>query len=325
MKGRWTTVSPLAQLILFAAINPLMQNIAPGQEPADAPPAGQANWSQDLAAWRTQRDAQIAGPDGWLTLIGMEWLKPGVNSIGAAADNTIKLRSKAPDHIGLLTVIGKPQGPRTVQLLAPAGGFPADLKIDGNPAREGALTVEGARPSTISLHGLTMSILSRGGRYVLRIKDADSPARSTFKGLNWYAPDTKFRVSALWTPYKPARIEKIPTGIGTTLDLPAPGVAEFMLGHRTMRLEPVIEPGAEGTLFFILRDETGKSATDETARYLHTGLPNHGLGENGLLTLDFNRLENPACAYTPYANCPQPPPQNRLPIALEAGEKRYSH
>jgi hypothetical protein len=302
-----------------------MQNFAAAQEPAPLARADDAHWSQDLAAWRTQREAQIAAPDGWLTLIGMEWLKPGVNTIGTAADNTIKLRAQAPEHIGLLTVIGKPQGPMTIQLLAPSGGFPADLKIDGNPAREGALTVKGAKPSTISWHGLAMVVLSRGGRYVLRIKDADTPARSAFKALNWYAPDAHFRIAALWIPYKPARIEKIPTGIGTTLDLPAPGVAEFMIGDRTIRLEPVIEPGAEGTLFFILRDDTSKTATYETARYLHTGLPNHGLGENGLLTLDFNRLENPPCAYTPYANCPGPPPQNRLPVALDAGEKRYAH
>jgi hypothetical protein len=52
-------------------------------------------------------------------------------------------------------------------------------------------------------------------------------------------------------------------------------------------------------------------------------LPDHGLDQPGSLTLDFNRLENPPCAYTVYATCPLPPVQNRLTVALQAGEKRY--
>ncbi len=113
--------------------------------------------------------------------------------------------------------------------------------------------------------------------------------------------------------------------IGTTLELTAPGIAEFTLGDKTLRLEPVIEPGEKDVLFFILRDETSRTTTYQAARFLHTGLPDHGLDQPGLLTLDFNKLENPPCAYTPYATCPLPPEQNRLPVALEAGEQRYAH
>lgn len=86
-----------------------------------------------------------------------------------------------------------------------------------------------------------------------------------------------------------------------------------------------MEAGEAGTLFFILRDTTSQTTTYGAARFLHTGLPDHGLGQPGELTLDFNRLENPPCAYTPYATCPLPPEQNQLPVALEAGEERYGH
>ena len=57
---------------------------------------------------------------------------------------------------------------------------------------------------------------------------------------------------------------------------------------------------------------------------LNAGLPDHGLGQPGSITLDFNRLYNPPCAYTSFATCPLPPIKNRLPVALEAGEKRYT-
>jgi hypothetical protein len=116
-----------------------------------------------------------------------------------------------------------------------------------------------------------------------------------------------------------------PTVIGTVLSLPSPGVAEFTLDGKTLRLEPVIEGDDQSILFFILRDQTSQTTTYEAARFLHTGLPDHGLARPGLLELDFNKLENPPCAYTPYATCPLPPEQNRLPIPIPAGEQRYPH
>ena len=310
------------QLFLFSlAIFPASATLsaqsatATGQGTAEA-----AQWRQDLADWRAQREQELAAPDGWLTLVSLQWLKPGINSLGSGEGNQLKLAASAPDHVGLITVSGK-----TVQLLAPNGGFPPDLKIDGNPAREGLLTTEGGKPSMIVWHSLTMLVLERGGRYVLRVKDADAQARTGFHGLNWYAPDPHFRVTASWKPFVPPHVEKIPTVIGTTLDLPAPGIAAFTLNGRALSLEPVLEAGESQTLFFILRDATSKTTTYQAARFLHTGLPDHGLDQPGMLVLDFNRLENPPCAYTPYATCPLPPEQNRLPVPLEAGEERYAH
>jgi len=297
---------------------------APDQPAAvQAAPSDNTQWRQDLAAWRTQREHELAAPDGWLTLVGLEWLKPGVNSVGAASDNKILLHGQAPAHVGLFTVSGKP-GSELVQLLSPAGGFPPELTLDGQPAREGPLSVNNLKPSTLAWHGLTLVVLPRAGRFVLRIKDANSPIRTAFHGLNWYAPNPAFRVTARWIPLTPPRLEEIPTVLGNTLKLPAPGVAEFTLGGQTLTLEPVIEGGESGTLFFILRDPTSATTTYQAARFLHTGLPDHGLSQPGQLVLDFNRLENPPCAYTIYATCPLPPDQNRLQVALEAGERRYA-
>jgi len=298
---------------------------------ASASPAdGSAQWRQDLLAWRTQREHELAAPDGWLTLAGLEWLKPGVNSFGAAADNQIRIHVRVPDHLGLLTVSGKPAGSqpanaRVVQLLAPREGFPPEFKVDGGPAREGPLTVDGAKPSILTWRGVSMVVLGRGDRFVLRIKDAGSPTRLGFNGLHWYEPDPRYRITARWIPFTSAHIEKIPTVIGTTLNLPAPGIAEFKFEGKILRLEPVIEAGDADELFFILRDATSQTATYEGGRFLHSGLPDHGLAQPGLLTLDFNQLYNPPCAYTPYATCPLPPEQNRLAVLIEAGEKRYPH
>jgi uncharacterized protein len=281
--------------------------------------SAESEWRQDLATWRVRREKAIDAPDGWLAVVGMEWLKAGINSVGAADGNQIQLHAQGPDHIGLLTVSGK-----TVQLLAPSGGFPSDLTIDGKPAREGTLTVEGSMPSKIAWHGLSLVVQDRGGHYSLRIEDNDSPTRKDFKGLNWFAPDPQFSVEASWTPYPPAHTEKLPTGSGSTLELPAPGIAEFTLAGRTLTLMPVLETAGAKTLLFIVSDATGKDATYAGGRYLHAPFPDHGLDKPGKLILDFNRLENSACAYSTYASCPLPPERNRLPVAIEAGEKRYT-
>jgi uncharacterized protein (DUF1684 family) len=108
------------------------------------------------------------------------------------------------------------------------------------------------------------------------------------------------------------------------LNLPAPGVATFTINGQKFTLEPVIESPGDKTLFFILSDQTLKSSTYQGGRFLHVPFPDHGLDQPGKVILDFNRLENPPCAYTSYATCPLPPEGNRLPVAIEAGEKRYT-
>jgi uncharacterized protein (DUF1684 family) len=287
------------------------------QNPAAPDPAKQ--WQQKINTWRAQREKELDAPDGWLSLIGLEWLKNGGNSFGAAADNSIQVKDVAPSHFGLLTVSGA-----TIQLLAPPDGFPAGFEIDHKPARETQLSTDAEKPSTLTWRGITMVILQRGDRYALRIKDSNAPTRTSFNGLHWYAPDLHYAVEAKWIPYPAGHTEKIPTIIGTTLTLPAPGLAEFTFDGKTYRLEPVLEDPHDTTLFFILRDETSKTTTYEAARFLRTPFPDHGLDKPGTLILDFNQLYNPPCAYTPYATCPLPPAQNRLTVALEAGEQRYT-
>lgn len=315
--------SALGLLLLFiSGVLCLACSSAHAQTPSGTPSAESSPWQQELAAWRAQREKEISASDGWLTLAGLDWLKTGINSIGSSADSQVRLPASAPAHLGMLTVSGKAPDD-VVQLLSPAGGFPPDVTLDGAPAREGALTVAGSKPSTIAWHGLSLVVLKRGGRFVVRIKDADSPARASFHGLNWYAPDANYRVTARWVPFKPAQIEEIPTVIGTTLKLPAPGLAVFLLNDEVVNLEPVLEDPSGKTLFFILKDTTSKTTTYSGGRFLHTGLPDHGLDQPGNLVLDFNQLENPPCAYTEFATCPLPPEQNRLDIGLEAGERRY--
>jgi uncharacterized protein len=280
---------------------------------------GNAKEMQDEAGWRAERAKGLSAPDGWLTLVGLEWLKPGKNAVGLAADNSIRLKGRAPQHLGVIEVDGG-----QLKLIAPADGFSKALLVDGQPAHESALQPDDAnKPSVLSTENLTLVVLHRGDRFALRIKDSQSPTRTGFRGLHWYPAEAKYRVTAKWIPFVPAHTEKIPTIIGTTLDMPAPGLAEFTLDGKTIQIEPVLEdPGAK-ELFFILRDATSRTTTYQSARFLYASFPDHGLDQPGSIVLDFNRLQNPPCAYTPYATCPLPPYINRLAIAIPAGEQRY--
>jgi uncharacterized protein (DUF1684 family) len=121
----------------------------------------------------------------------------------------------------------------------------------------------------------------------------------------------------------PPKVLDIPTILGTVSKLPAPGAAEFTIDGKTVRLEPVLESPDSKELFFIMRDTTSKTTTYGGGRFLYTDLPDHGVAQPGEVILDFNRLINPPCAFTAFATCPLPPTQNRLPVAIAAGEKRY--
>jgi uncharacterized protein len=282
---------------------------------------GSADWQQELVAWRKQHVADLLKPAGWLSLTGLEWLQPGDNSFGSAADNKIRLRPESPAHIGILHLEGN-----TVRLVAPAGGFPPDLLVSDAPAKAQPLLVEAESDKNaphITIGTLNMYVIRRADRYALRVKDSKSPTLVGFHGLNWYAPNGKYRVKATWIPYQPPKSVTLATLAGTTYSLPVPGAAEFVLDGKTYRLEPVREEADAPQLFFILRDATSSTTTYKACRFLYTVLPNHGVDQPGELWLDFNRLENPPCAYTPFATCPLPPQQNRLAIALPAGEKRY--
>jgi uncharacterized protein (DUF1684 family) len=283
--------------------------------------AQDAAWRADLAAWRTQHAVDLQKPDGWLALAGLEWLDQGDNSFGSAADNKIHLPPGGPDHLGILHLSGT-----TVMLAPPRGGFPPGFLVAGKPAQAGELHTDADHDKNnprMTIAALNVYVVHRGERFALRIKDAKSPTLVGFRGLKWYEPDAAYRVTAHWTPYVPPKSATLTTLIGTSYAQPVPGAAEFTLAGKQYQLEPVLEDPAVAKLFFILRDATSATTTYEACRFLYTGFPTNGLDKTGELVLELNRLENPPCAYTPYATCPLPPQQNRLKIPLPVGELRY--
>ena len=279
-----------------------------------------ATWRASLLTWRAELAKELQQANGWLTLIGLEWLKPGDNTFGSAPGNNFVVKAPTAAYLGVVQLNDK-----GLELLPPHGGYPKGLLVDGrlpeNPQTLGSDDSE--HPSKITTGTVTITIIHRSERYGLRIKDSKAPARTQFHGLRWYPPDETYRVQAKWIPYNPPHQVAIPTILGTEVKSDVPGAAEFTLDGKMLRLEPILESPDEKELFFILRDTTSTTETYGAGRFLYTPLPDHGLTQPGELVLDFNRAQNPPCAYTPYATCPLPPPQNRLPIPILAGQQRY--
>jgi uncharacterized protein (DUF1684 family) len=321
LRQRLPAIIPLLLLLSVLVTSNLAQRRSDVSE--------QTAWQRDLADWRAKHAADLQTPDGWLALVGLEWLQPGDNSFGSAADNKIHLPASAPPHLGVLKLQGAiiSLAPPISAAASPSPDeFPKTFLVDGTAATPQVLHTDAdddKKNPRLTIGSLLMYGIKRGDRYALRIKDSKSPALTGFHGLNWFPPNAKYRVIARWIPYVPQVFVRLSTLIGTQYSQPVPGAAEFMLSGKKYRLEPVIEDPAEAKLFFILRDTTSKTTTYGACRFLYTGYPDHGLAQPGELVLDFNQIENPPCAYTPYATCPLPPAGNRLPIPLPAGEKRY--
>ena len=96
----------------------------------------------------------------------------------------------------------------------------------------------------------------------------------------------------------------------------APGAVEFEVDGQPLALT-AFNGHAAGSLHILFTDATSGVTTYAANRSLQVAAPD----ADGTVVLDFNRATNLPCAYTEFATCPLPPAENRLPIAVEAGEQ----
>jgi uncharacterized protein (DUF1684 family) len=303
--------------------------------------ADDPSWTKQLQTWRTDHAASLSAPEGWLSLVGLEWLKPGENSFGTSADSRIRLHARGNVQFGVIDV--EQSG---LQLKAPKAGFPASLFVDGHPAREQAIIVDGLNPTKFTDGTLAFFVIRRGDTVALRIKDSQAPTRVEFHGLHWYAPNPSYRIEAEWVPFLEPRHVVVENVIGTRSNGLVLGVAKFTLDGQEIRLESVVQDEKAKALLFVIRDATSGRRPMRLPAFSIRDCPIMVFASPWKILLDFNRLENPPCAYTPYATChmphatchmphatchmphatcPLPLESNRLKVALAAGELKYSH
>jgi uncharacterized protein (DUF1684 family) len=273
--------------------------------------AGSQDYRAEIQQWRRYRLAALQADDGWLTVVGLFWLKEGRNTVGAGPANDIVLpKGSAP---GLVGDFEFQSGKTTFRA---ANGV--EITVNAKPASTATLKPDtSGAPDMLRIRDLTMYVIERGGRYAIRLKDKNSEARRNFHGLDYFPVNEHYRVRAKFVPYKPPRKMSIPNILDGTEEDISPGYVVFKLDGREFRLVPV---NSGDMLFFIFKDQTAGRETYPAGRFLYTRLP-----EKGEVELDFNKAYNPPCAFTDFATCPLPPQENILPVRIEAGEKRYGH
>ena len=266
----------------------------------------------DFHHWRAQRQAELAGPESSLGLVALVWLEEGANSVGSAAECAVRL-PQGPEHLGTLTVTGEQvawqeaaPGLAVVEAGGDCGGGAWQLATDAAGA-----------PSRVVAGYLVFFVIERGGRLAVRLRDRDWAAREPFPGLDCFPFDPAWRVVARWETLAPPLTMEVPDVTGDLKSVVVAHQAVFTAAGQTVALLPMSV--GDGEVFFVFRDRTSGGETYGAGRFLKAAP-----ARDGRITLDFNRAYNPPCAFTPFATCPLPPPENWLPFAVPAGERKWS-
>jgi uncharacterized protein len=267
----------------------------------------------DIEAWRARRLASLKREDGWLSLVGLFWLNEGPNRFGSdpASNRVVFPKGTAPAAMGSLDLSG---GVVTLRAKPSAG-----VTIQGRPATTERLRTDAdGDPTVLQAGRIRFYVIKRGSRLGVRVKDSRSAVLLEFHGIDSFPIKRDWRFDARFEAYDPPKRIPVPNILGSIDDEESPGAVVFEVNGRAYRLDSVKEEGTTD-LFLIFGDQTNGRETYGGGRFLYAAPPDPA----GRVVLDFNKAYNPPCVFTPYATCPLPPAQNRLPIRIEAGEKTY--
>ena len=268
-------------------------------------PAPDAAYLRAYDKWKAELVNDLK--ENWLSLAGLFWLKAGENSFGTDPGNAIVF-PRGPSHAGVFELQGSEV---TVKLSAGA-----HAAVDGKPVATVKLQPDiSSNPTLLELGSLRIKAIVRGQRIGIRLKDVDSEAAKNYRGPVFYPIDLSYRVKATLVPSEAKKTVDVPNVLGDTTPTASAGVVLFKINGQEVRLSDLGGNPSKG-LSFVFNDLTSKTDTYPGGRFLETDPV-----VNGMVEIDFNRAYNPPCAVTPYATCPLAPKENRLAVAIPAGEK----
>jgi hypothetical protein len=274
----------------------------------------QTDYAKAIEKWRSDEESDLKKETGWLTVAGLFWLKEGIHTVGAGPKFDVRLTDNF-------------KGGKFGEIELKNGV--ANLKVEDGVESQGGdgkditttiqlVSDEKGKPTQIRTGSQTFFLIKREDRFGIRLKDSKSKARLEFKGQHWFPIDESYKVTARLDAFAEPKEVMIPNVLGGSFKMKSPGILKFAFKGKEYSLQPVDE--GDGTLFIIFRDGSNLNETYLAGRFLYADKP-----VNGEAVLDFNKAQNPPCAFTPFATCPLPPPQNTLEVEIKAGEKRYDH
>lgn len=288
------------KLILFALIAGCNQaNLGPVPFPED--------YHENMEAWQADRLESLTNPTGWMRLSGMYWLKEGVHSFGS--DMTMDVRfpeGTIPTHAGTFIV-----DDGTVRMDVEEE---VNILHDEKPVQS-LMLYDGSEAPHVEYQNLEWLVIDRNGLLGIRLYNKENEKVDMFTGFDRYPTDQKWHVRARFLPNPEGTTLSVLNVLGQSVETSSPGALEFLIDDETYTLDTL-----EGStrLFIIIGDQTNQTETYQAGRYLYVDYPN----EDGYTIIDFNKAYNPPCAFSKFTTCQLPPPQNRLDVAITAGEKR---
>jgi uncharacterized protein (DUF1684 family) len=304
----------LLHLIAFAAAAALSGCAV---SPSSDSSAGREAAKADHAAWHAQRLQTLAAPEGWLTLVALDFLEEGVHSVGSSPDCALRYQGASAPRIGTIEVVRGDSADAELRVsFTPEPGVACEL--DGAPLA-GSVTLRSdaaGAPSALRNGSLLITLVRRDGALALRVRDRESPVRTGFRGIELFPFDPSRVVEARVELPAPDERVAITNVRGFTESSPVAARLVFVLDGTEHSL--VATEGSNGRLFVVFADTTNGDETYGGGRFLDVAAPTAGR-----TTIDFNRATNPPCAFTAFATCPMPPAGNRLPVAIRAGERAY--
>ncbi|MBM3987435.1 MAG: DUF1684 domain-containing protein [Planctomycetes bacterium] len=248
-------------------------------------------------AWHAERIDKLREEDGWLTLVGLDFIEDGAVTLGSAESATYSYPNCADALVGTLRV----------------DGDEVWFRYEGLETEERLAADDMGAPSVIRSGSVSFTLVRRNARLALRVRDNESPVRTRFLGLQLFPYDPDLVVRAEVVQAEPGARLAITNVTGFLEEQALAAELEFELDGTRVRFAATA--GSDGRLFVVFGDATNGSETYAAGRFLDLPAP-----VDGVTTLDFNRATNPPCSFTAFATCPLPPPQNRLRIPIRAGE-----
>jgi uncharacterized protein (DUF1684 family) len=266
------------------------------------------SYEQEIDAWRQQRIESLRGPSGYLNLAGLFWLRKARSTFGAGPNVDMVFPTTATPVIGEFEL----REDRVVMHVAEG------IVVEHDGQAVSTLSMQddrSATPVTATMGSLAWTVINRDQRFAVRLRDFENPALQNFPEISYYATDADYRVIGVMRRYDTPRQVRVDTVIeGLDYKPMSPGVVRFALSGESLELESYqLNDG----LLIVFGDTTTGRETYPAGRFLYTAQPDH----DGKVVLDFNKAENPPCAFNDFATCPIASPRNRLAVRIEAGER----
>ncbi len=282
-------------------------------EPPPLPQPDPVTHADLVEAWKESRYATLQKSDGWLSLVGLFWLETEQQTFGSDSLADFRIDSRPARRYGTFHARGDSIRFRAAPGISVIAGESVVTDVDLTPRAD-------VPPLVLRSDSIRWVVLTRGGRPAVRVWDALSPVRTRFDGIAMFPLALDWHLPGLIRFHDPPDTIDVPNFLGTVNRVPSPATVSFVYDGKRYSLDLWKDSDDPANYFTAFGDATNGGETYGGGRFLWIDAPD----ERGRTVVDFNRAYNPPCVFTPYATCPLPPRQNRLPFAVTAGEREWA-